>query len=217
MKTSVFSLITVLALLFSVFVFIFLFNKNKNHNVFDGKTELMNSNKNQYVIEQILQYMQYEDNKFQDIAVKEIRYDRLLNIEEEMPEEKIIRLPEILQGEKVVLYYTLSSCNSCISEQFILLNKLKRKIGKERIIILADYVGDDVALFLKSNNIDISLYELVDKDTGLVRTGNVSALLLLTSDDRVVTSFVLDMDTKYYANYFYKFTEKKFTQEKESL
>jgi hypothetical protein len=44
----------------------------------------------------------------------------------------------------------------------------------------------------------------------------VPALLFSTSDDRVITSFVLDMDTKYYASYVYQFVEKKFITEKES-
>jgi hypothetical protein len=176
----------------------------------DNKIELVNSHKNQYVIERLLRYMPYEDNKFHDIHVKEIDCDRFLNSNEEMPEEKTIRLSEILQGEKVVLYYTLSACNSCISEQFVLLNKLKKKIGKDCIIILADYAGDDVRLYLKSNNIDIRIYEFGDKETGLARISDVPALLILTSEDRIVTSFVLDMDTKDFADYFYRFVEKKF-------
>ncbi|MDR0698092.1 MAG: hypothetical protein LBG28_02560 [Tannerella sp.] len=132
-----------------------------------------------------------------------------------MREERTVSLSEILQGEKVVLYYTRSACNSCISEQFALLNKLKKKIRQDHIIILADYVEDNVRLYLKSNNIDIRIYEFGDKKTGLVQVSDVPALLFLTSGDSVVTSFVLDMDTKYYADYFYQFVEKKFIKEKE--
>ncbi|MDR1115003.1 MAG: hypothetical protein LBL33_02410 [Tannerella sp.] len=215
MKISVSSLLTAFVLLFSVFVFVFLFNKNKNHSTFDDRTEPVNGNRNQYVIEQILQYMQYENNRFHPVNVKEVNRDRFLNPNEKLQEEKTINLSEILRGEKVVLYYTLLACNSCISEQFILLNKLKRKIGKDRIVILADYVGDDVRLYLKSNNIDIHIYEFGNKDMGLVQANNVPALLLLTSGDRVVTSFVLDIETKYFADYFYQFVEKKFISEKE--
>jgi thiol-disulfide isomerase/thioredoxin len=159
--------------------------------------------------------MQYEGNKFHDINVKEINCDWFLNSNEDMREERTVSLSEILQGEKVVLYYTRSACNSCISEQFALLNKLKKKIRQDHIIILADYVEDNVRLYLKSNNIDIRIYEFGDKKTGLVQVSDVPALLFLTSGDSVVTSFVLDMDTKYYADYFYQFVEKKFIKEKE--
>ncbi|GHT61454.1 hypothetical protein AGMMS50239_12390 [Bacteroidia bacterium] len=143
--------------------------KNTDNNIKNIEIQSEYSYKAQYTIQQLLLYLQYSDNKFNNIPVKKIEYENLLTVLDEKREEKTVNLSAILQGEKVILYFTQLACNSCISEQFVLLDKLRRKIGKERILLLADYVRDDVAIYLKSNKINLDIYEFGDKDIGLIQ------------------------------------------------
>jgi hypothetical protein len=210
MKSKIFTWATIAILL--VFNCLFLFSaKNRKVQTVDVERIVnQNSNRYNYIIEQLLLYMQYDNNKIQDIPVKKIKYEQFLD--ENKSEQEIENLSQILKGEKLVLYFTQLACNSCVSEQILTLDKLRRKMGKESILLLTDYARDDVNLFLKSQKINLELYEIGNLDIGLNLSAEAPALLLLTTDNTVATSFILNADTKDYTNLFYDFVETKFIE-----
>ena len=168
------------------------------------------SNQYNYTIRQLLLHMHYDNNELRDVPIKKIDLKSLSFITGNDSEQKRVNLSEVLQGEKLVFYYTLGACNSCISEQLVMLDKLQKKIGGNRIVLLTTYLQQDVLLYLMSNKIEIDFYVVEEDDIGLASVDGVSALLLLTSDQLVTTSFVLDIETKKYYNLFYEFVEEKF-------
>ena len=168
------------------------------------------SNKYNHIIKQLLLHTRYDNTEIRDISIKKIDYKSSLGIIGYDIEHKTLNLSEVLHGEKLVFYYSLGACNSCVSEQFVMLDKLRKKIGDNRIVLLTTHLQKDVLLFLDSNKIDIDFYFIENDDIGLSSYDGVSALLLLTSNQFVTTSFVIDIDTKKYSNLFYDFVENKF-------
>ena len=168
------------------------------------------NNKYDNSIKQLLLYPHYDNTEIRDVPIKRIDYQSSSIITGNHIEQKTINLSEVLQGYKLVFYYTLGACNSCVSEQFVMLDKLRKKVGKNRIVLLTNYLQKDFILFLNSNKIDIDFYIVENDDVGLPSVNGISALLLLTSDQFVTTSFVLDIETKNYSNLFYDFVENKF-------
>ncbi|GHT08201.1 hypothetical protein FACS189432_00990 [Bacteroidia bacterium] len=93
-------------------------SKNKKNQTIDIERIInQNSNRYNYIIEQLLLYMQYDNKKIQDIPVKKIEYEQILD--ENKPNGDTVNLSQVLKGEKVVLYFTQLACNSCVSEQIL--------------------------------------------------------------------------------------------------
>jgi hypothetical protein len=202
-----------------IIIFILLFFNVSLLLTFNNKTSTVEekillqeqiSNKYDYIIKQLLLHTHYDNTEIRDIPVKKIEYSSSSGIMGDDIEHKTLNLSEVLHGEKIVFHYTLGACNSCVSEQFVILDKLRKKIGNDRIVLLTTHLQKDVLLFLYANKINIDFYVVGSDDIGLSSDDGVSALLLLTSDQFVATSFVIDIDTKSYSSLFYDFIENKF-------
>lgn len=214
MKTTTFLWIIIAVLLLLNGLLLFFFDGKTNTGESKILIQEQVSNNYNHIIKRLMLYMHYDNIEIRDIAVKKIDYKNFSSISGNDIEEKTVNLSEVLQGENLVFYYTIGACNSCVSEQFILLDKLRKKTGNNRILLFSDYPQRDVLLFLNANKIDLDFYLVGNDAIELPAVDGVSALLLLTSGQIVTTSYVLDIDTKIYANLFYDFAEKKFQAEK---
>ena len=210
MKLSSFLWITIIILLVGNGIFFYLL-KIRKPPVPSIESMIVSNNiasQDNHVIQQLLLYMHYDAGMLPDAVLNEVEYQNAL------PGEKLVKnktsLHQLVNGEKIVFVFTLAACNSCVSEQLILLNRLGRKIGSEQILLITDMIREDMLLFMRSNEINIKLYEANMEELELFSKVQVPSVLLLTSGNQVATSFILDMDTKEYANAFYELAETKF-------
>jgi len=120
----------------------------------------------------------------------------------------------VIQGEKVVMLLSSNCCTSCAIDEIGKLLELSKKIRREHLIVIADF-----ALHMQS-----SWSMCFDKDgfyeTSLEHMGLKGAptretpVVMLTQNGRIKTSFVVNPQTKKYADQFHNYLENYFKERK---
>ncbi|GEM_PF-5256172 len=207
-RENIYLWITVFILLAGNLIF-FTLSKERHFNTSLENIIVTTSTMKSYAVEELLMHMEFDYALLKDVSVIQNDYANIF-VDTLHHRTDSLMLSGLLQDNKVVFVFAQYACNTCVSEQLIILNKLGKKIGYENIIIIADKNSHNIELFLKSNNCKLNLYETNTNNLGLFDIPPVSALLIYTRKNRIATSFVVSMDTKEYARSFYKFIEKQY-------
>ena len=116
-------------------------------------------------------------------------------------DDKTSYLKDILSDDNIICYYPFMVCHTCLEKQLIKLDNLRRLGKKQNIIVLTDFVTDDIPLFFYKNNIRLQLYTLKNKlDISLPEE---TIVLFRADKNRIKSSFVVNTQTEEYDHYFY--------------
>ena len=113
-----------------------------------------------------------------------------------------------LQGDKVVMLLTQNCCTSCAKEEIEKLLELSKKIGRDNLVIVADFALHSGGLWSENFDKD-GYYETEVENMGLKdTTTQESVVVMLTQNGRVKTSFIVQPLTKSYVDKFHVFLQK---------
>ena len=114
-------------------------------------------------------------------------------------------LSEVLQGDKVVMLLSPNCCLSCAKGEIEKLLELAKKIGRENIVIVADYAMHTESFW--SENFDKEGYYETDMEhLGLEGSPTREAVVvMLTRNGRVKTSFIVGPHTIDFAGRFHEY------------
>lgn len=124
------------------------------------------------------------------------------------------RLSDLLEGDRVLLLLSPNSCSSCTNSEIEKLLELGKKIGRERIVILADYAMH------KEHSRSMPFDEEGYYETDMEHLGlkgsptRETAVVMLTQDGRVKTSFCVGAQTIGYVNGFHDYLTDYFNRKK---
>ena len=123
-------------------------------------------------------------------------------------------LSDELQGDKVVMLLTQNCCTSCAKDEIKKLFELSKKIGRDNLVIVADFTLHSTGLW--SDVFDKDGYYETDKiHLGLRGTSTQeSVVLMLTQNGRIKTSFVVQPLTSGYTDKFHEYVEDYFKRKK---
>lgn len=124
------------------------------------------------------------------------------------------KLSEILRGDKVVMLLSPNCCTSCTAEEIRKLLKLSTKIGREHIVIIADFALHSEQSLLKMFD-KAGFYETDIEHLGLKGSPTrETPVVMLTQNGRVKTSFIVGQQTSDFADGFHEYLVEYFKGKK---
>lgn len=202
-KINVLLIVSAFLLLFTnVVSYILLMSKNK-----DWKDGLSEVNINTTVVaETLLEHMCYDGDTIPNQMVKQYS-----------PSGRMLwtdNMTDVLKGNKIVMLLSLNSCTSCAKDEIKKLLELSKKIGRDNLVIVADFALHSTGLW--SDVFDKDGYYEADKiHLGLRGTRTQeSVVVMLTQNARIKTSFVVQPLTSGYTDKFHEYVEDYFKRKK---
>lgn len=123
-------------------------------------------------------------------------------------------LSEVLQGDRVVMLLSANNCMSCTKEEIMRIMELAQRIGRERLVVVADFAlhtQSSWAMLLG----DDGFYETNVEHLGLNGTPTrETPVVMLTKDGHIVTSYVVGPWTIRFADNFHRYLANYFKEVK---
>lgn len=163
-------------------------------------------------IETILHYLDIDGHVLSNTKLEKIRVKNITDSEtKQMHDEKA--LADILKQDCIVFRFFLSACNSCITEQITKLEELSLKTKEYNVVLITDYISEQLGWYLLENQISLTIYETRGRDMGVVFDNLEIPYLFVSGPNLEIKSpFVLSMKTKTYSNHFYESVVPGFEQ-----
>lgn len=121
---------------------------------------------------------------------------------------------EVLPGDKVVMLMSPNSCLSCAQGELAKLLELSERIGRDKLVIVADFALHTEPFLSEFLDKD-GYYETDTEHLGLKGTPTQeSAVVMLTQDGRVKTSFIVCPQTSNFADNFHEYLSQYFNRKK---
>lgn len=120
----------------------------------------------------------------------------------------------LLKGEKIVMLLSPNCCSFCAINEITMLLDLTKKIGRERLIFVADFALHSQSQWSMCFD-QIGYYETDAEHLGL--DGSLTRetpVVMLTENGRVKTSFLVNKQTRDYAEEFHKYLVEYFKEKK---
>ncbi len=114
----------------------------------------------------------------------------------------------LLRERKIVLYFSELACASCVSEQLHALNKFDKKYGNDKILLVTNYLQEEIKRGMQMTNMKFPVFEL--KGSRLAGLSDLTeqfvaiTAVLLVEESFVITSCVTDSHTKHFNAGFYE-------------
>lgn len=123
-------------------------------------------------------------------------------------------LDDLLQGDKVVMLLSTNSCSTCTKDEIEKLMKLCKVIGRERLVVIADFAMHTQAQWTKLLDYE-GYYETDVEHLGLKGSPTrETPIVMLTHDGRVNTSFIVGPWTTKFTDDFHGYLSKYFKGDK---
>lgn len=124
------------------------------------------------------------------------------------------KIEEVLQGDKVVMLLSINSCSSCAKDEMNKLLELSKKIGRNRLVIVADYAmhsHKEMSMCFDKEG----YYETDVEHFGLEGSPTrETPVVMLIQNGRVKTSFSVGQQTKEFAEIFHNYLLNYFTKKR---
>lgn len=123
-------------------------------------------------------------------------------------------LSELLSGEKVVMLLSPNCCSSCATSEITMLLDLAKEIGRDRLVFVADFALHSQSQWSMCFD-KKGYYETDTKHLGLEGSlTQETPVVMLTENGRVKTSFLVNKQTRDYADEFHKYLIEHFKRNK---
>lgn len=124
------------------------------------------------------------------------------------------KLSEVLQGEKLVMFFSPNCCSACAKGEIEKMQELAKKIGRKRIVVMADFPmhmqSAWTLLFDKEGYYETDVEHLGLKGSPTRET----PVVMLTQNGRVKTSFVVGQQTSEFVDGFHDYLIEYFKEKK---
>lgn len=103
-------------------------------------------------------------------------------------------LGDVISPPTLIFYIPELACNSCYEEHYSNLYKTIEKIGKDNILILANYENErDLYSFVRSQGIEVEVYNLNMQNLGIKAEITNDPFFFLIDEDGIIRHvFILD-------------------------
>lgn len=123
-------------------------------------------------------------------------------------------LSELLSGEKVVMLLSPNCCSSCATSEITMLLDLAKEIGRDRLVFVADFALHSQSQWSMCFD-KKGYYETDTEHLGLEGSlTQETPVVMLTENGRVKTSFLVNKQTRDYADEFHKYLIEHFKRNK---
>lgn len=185
---------TVILMFTNAVTYMLLLSKNK-----EWKSLIVENNNNAFIAaEGLSEHVYYDGDSIpQHQEVKHYsRYGKFM---------RCMEIGELLHGDKVIMLLTANCCLSCASSELDKLQDLAGKIGRDKVVLIADYDMYTLASLFKDLG-EEGYYETDTEHLGLKGSPTrEAAMLMLVQDGRVKTSFPVMPQTSAFADWFHEY------------
>ncbi len=121
---------------------------------------------------------------------------------------------DVLKGDKVVALLSINSCLSCAKDEINKLQELSKKIGRNNLVIVADYAmhsHKEMSMCFDKEG----YYETDVEHLGLEGSSTrETPVVMLVQNGRIKTSFVIGQQTSEFADGFHEYLVEYFKEKK---
>ena len=115
------------------------------------------------------------------------------------------KIEDVLQGDKIVMLLSINSCLSCAKDEIKKLTELSEKIGRNNLVIVADYAmhsHKEMAMCFNKEG----YYETDVEHLGLEGSPTrETPVVMLAQNGRIKTSFFVGQHTSEFADIFHDY------------
>ena len=123
-------------------------------------------------------------------------------------------LADVLKGDKVVMLLSVNSCSTCTKEEIEQLMKLSKVIGRENLVVIADFSMHTQFSWTKLLDYE-GYYESDVEHLGLKGSPTrETPVVMLMHNGRVITSFIVGPWTTKFTGNFHRYLKNYFREEK---
>lgn len=121
---------------------------------------------------------------------------------------------DVLKGDKVVVLLSINSCLSCAKGEISKLQELSKKIGRNNLVIVADYALHSHKEMLMCFDKE-GYYETDVEHLGLEGSPTrETPVVMLVQNGRIKTSFIVGQQTSDFTNGFHEYLVEYFQEKK---
>ena len=115
------------------------------------------------------------------------------------------KIGDVLQGDKILMLLSINSCSSCAKDEIKKLQELSKKIGRNHLVIVADYAmhsHEEMSMCFDKED----YYETDVEHLGLEGSPtHETPVVMLVQNGRIKTSFSVGQQTKEFAEIFHNY------------
>ncbi len=200
-------IVSTLLLIFTNFVtYVLLLNKNE-------EWKMVLADKSMYSSDAFVAADALKEHVYYDGA--RVRYNQIVRHYNSNGEKTgSSNLGKVLKGDKVVMLLSPNCCTSCATEEIKKLLGLSEKIGREHLVIVADFALHSESSM--SENFDKEgFYETDIEHLGIKGSPTQETpVVMLTQNGRVKTSFLVNEQTVDFVDGFHEYLTEYFKRKK---